>query len=400
LKPSIFSLSFFSILFFILNVHAGKTNLAVSPDLTFYSDSSEFEETPSSREALASANTPKTTRALATIRKIAEILPIQGADNIEIAIVDGWKVVVAKNSFHVGDKIIYFEVDSLLPVREEFEFLRKSSFKELDDGRKGFRLRTSKLHGQVSQGLVVPLSLLTDDEGKFAVNDDVTEILGVTKYDIPDTCTVVVSSFKGSFPQFIQKTKERRIQNLSSSYEYYKGKNFFVSEKLDGTSSTFYIKDDKFGVCSRNRELNKTDDSIYWKLVEEHDLEAKLRNLQRNLAIQAEIVGDKIQKNKYNIVGHKMYVFNIFDIHKQEYLPKSEMMKLCKELNLPICPVIFENKKLPDTIDQILLEADGKSQIDPKQNREGLVWVFDCPQSNKRISFKTISNKYLLKAKD
>ena len=99
-------------------------------------------------------------RKLATIQKIKEILPIEGADAIELAIVNGWKVVVGKNVEHKeGDYVIYCEIDSFLPIKEEFEFLRKSSYKKMADGTEGFRLRTIKLRGQVSQGLIIPINV-------------------------------------------------------------------------------------------------------------------------------------------------------------------------------------------------------------------------------------------------
>lgn len=104
-------------------------------------------------------------RKLASIRRISDIQPIEGADMIELAIVDGWKVVVAKNVGHkVGDMVVYCEIDSFLPIREEFEFLRKSSFKKMGD-QEGFRLRTSKLRGQISNGLILPLSVLESFTG-------------------------------------------------------------------------------------------------------------------------------------------------------------------------------------------------------------------------------------------
>ena len=71
-------------------------------------------------------------RKLATIRKINDLSPIEGADKIEVATVDGWKVVVAKDVGHkIGDWVVYCEIDSFLPIKEEFEFLRKSSYKKM-----------------------------------------------------------------------------------------------------------------------------------------------------------------------------------------------------------------------------------------------------------------------------
>ncbi|MEL6106895.1 MAG: RNA ligase (ATP), partial [Planctomycetota bacterium] len=137
-------------------------------------------------------------RKLATIRRVIETRPIEGADRIELAVVDGWKCVVKKNEYASGDPVIYCEIDSFLPIREEFEFLRKSSFKVMD-GREGFRLRTVKLRGQVSQGLLLDPSLLGRT---FELGEDVTEELGIAKYEAPIPACLG-GEVVGPFPNFI-----------------------------------------------------------------------------------------------------------------------------------------------------------------------------------------------------
>jgi len=144
-------------------------------------------------------------RKLATIRKIDDLQPIEGADRIELAIVDGWKVVVTKG-LNIGDKIAYCEIDSFLPIKPEFEFLRKSSYKKLIDGTEGFRLRTVKLKGQISQGLCIPLNELPQLANN-QIGDDVSEILGITKYDPPIPASLSGLA-KGNFPTFLKKTDE------------------------------------------------------------------------------------------------------------------------------------------------------------------------------------------------
>jgi RNA ligase (TIGR02306 family) len=149
-------------------------------------------------------------RKLASIRIISDLRPIEGADKIELAIVDGWKVVVAKDVGHkVGDKVIYCEIDSFLPIKPEFEFLRKSSYKKMADGSEGFRLRTVKLRGQVSQGLILPLSLINYTNLDFKVGMDVTMMLGINKYE-PPIPAELAGKVKGLFPSFIPKTDEVR----------------------------------------------------------------------------------------------------------------------------------------------------------------------------------------------
>lgn len=330
-------------------------------------------------------------RKLTSIRKISALQPIEGADRIEVATIDGWNVVVNKGIHFVDETIIYFEIDSFLPIREEFEFLRKSSYKKLPDGTEGFRLKTIRLRGQISQGLVMPISVLP--VGNWNVDDDVTDELGVIKYEAPIPANLA-GVVKGNFPSFIKKTDEERIQNFARDWERLRKFKYFVTEKLDGTSFTCYLRDNDFGVCTRNLDILRDENQTHWKIVIENNIEDKLRSLGRNLAIQGEIIGEGIQKNPYEIKGHKLYVFNIFDIDKFEYLPKTEKMEIINTLGLEGVPVIWSEEELPLTIGDILKLADGKSILNNKFDREGLVWVaIDSPE---RVSFKTISNLFLL----
>jgi RNA ligase (TIGR02306 family) len=329
-------------------------------------------------------------RKLASIRTISAINPIDGADKIEVATIDGWKVVVNKGIHKVGETVVYFEIDSILPIREEFEFLRKSSYIKLSDGTEGFRLKTIRLRGQVSQGLVTPISVLPD--GDWNIGDDVTDALGIIKYEppIPAKLSGVI---KGNFPSFIKKTDEERAQNFAKDWDLFRTYKYFVTEKLDGTSFTCYLRDGDFGVCTRNLEIKRDENQTHWKIAIQNNIENKLKSLGRNLAIQGEIIGEGIQKNRYGLKGHKLFVFNIFDIDKFEYLPKSESFDIANKLELENVPVISTEMELP-TLEEALRLAEGKSFINHKTEREGFVWVaIDSPE---RISFKTISNKFLL----
>ena len=370
---------------------------AIAKDATPFVDRSIAVDKPDSVQLSANPSLPEKGRLLATIRTISEIQPIKNADNIEVATVDGWKVVVAKSDFQAGQPVIYCEIDSILPVRDEFEFLRKSSHIVLPDGTEGFRLRTIKLRGQLSQGLLLPLATLGNGV-EVKPGDDVTTTLGITKYEPMPTVVPADACIKGLFPHFVPKTDEERIQNLKAKFDTFKDKKFYISEKLDGTSATFYLRNEAFGVCSRNYELKTDSGNTLCRVACQHSIEAKLRTLGRNIAIQAEVIGEKIQANRYTINGNACYVFNIYDIDKQSYLKKSEMEKICQDLGLPTCPVVSGGKNLPATIDGVLAEADGQSKVNNKKKREGLVFVFDDDNPRERISFKAISNKYLLKA--
>lgn len=333
-------------------------------------------------------------RKLASIRKISDIRPINGADMIEVATVDNWNVVVKKNEFEVGDLVVYFEIDSFLPIREEFEFLRKSSYRTMADGSEGFRLRTVKLRGQLSQGLIVPLSILPTSNYGLTVGDDVTDVLGIVKYE-PPIPAELSGSVVGPIPSFIQKTDEERIQNLVEEYENYKKFKFFASEKVDGTSATYFLNEGNFGVCGRNWQYSFDANNTYWKIALQNNLEEKLRKLGRNLAVQGEIIGEGVQGNKYRKIGQIFLVFNVFDIDKHEYLSKEEMLEISNILGLTTVPTIFTDFTLTETIDELLEIANDRSMVFPGTIREGLVWV--SLNSPVRISFKTISNNFLLK---
>lgn len=331
-------------------------------------------------------------RKLATIREIKEILPIEGADRIELAIVDSWKVVVSKG-LTVGDRVCYCEIDSFLPIKPEFEFLRKSCYKKLVDGTEGFRLKTVKLRGQISQGLCIPLNELPQLV-QNQVGEDVSEILGITKWE----SSIAVSfsgDAKGSFPVFLKKTDEERIQNLTRDYQEYltSGKQFYATEKLDGSSATFYLRDGEFGVCSRNLELKESENNSFWKVAKNLNIKEKLKTLPFNACLQGELIGEGIQGNPYKIQGQDVRFFNLFNIDTYEYLSIEELSKFCQGVDLLIVPNY--DFALPQTIDELLLIADGKSVLNREMDREGLV----IRSIDNKISFKAISNKFLLNDK-
>jgi RNA ligase (TIGR02306 family) len=340
-------------------------------------------------------------RKLASVRKITNLTPIEGADKIELATIDAWKVVVAKDVNHkVGDMVIYCEIDSFLPIKEEFEFLRKSSYKKMSDGTEGFRLKTIKLRGQVSQGLILPMSVVEYTNVQFEVGMDVTNLLGVTKYE-PPIPAELAGKVKGLFPSFLYKTDEERIQNLSSEYETYKEKNkedvkFYVTEKLDGSSETFYIKDGVFGVCSRNLELLETEGNSFWRVARELKLEESLVSLGKNICLQGELIGESVQGNPYKIKGQTVRFFNGFNIDTQENIPFLEFVELTQKMNLTTVPILDYDFTLPETVENMLEYADKKSELNSNLDREGVV----VRSYDRTISFKVISNKFLLKSEN
>lgn len=337
---------------------------------------------------LTVANTELPMRKLATIRTVSEITSIPNADRIQLATVDGWKCVIKAGEFAVGDLAVYCEIDSFLPVRPEFEFLRKSSFKKMGN-EEGFRLKTVKLRGQISQGLLLSVDIL---QRPVEVGDDVTVELGIIKYE-PPIPACLTGEVVGGFPSNISKTDEERIQNMATEYDRFRDNEFFVTEKLDGTSMTAFF-DESFGVCGRNWQYADSEQNSYWRVCHKLNLQNVLASLGRRIAIQGELLGPGIQGNRYRLKEQQWFVFNAFDIDQRSYLEKSELLALCEDLNLATVPFV-QISRLPSTIEEILVLAEGKSVLCDEVEREGLVWVHGS--GTERISFKTISNRFLEK---
>ena len=338
-------------------------------------------------------------RKLATIRKIDLIRPIPGADAIECAVVGGWTVVIKKGDFIAGDLAIYCEIDSWIPT-ELAPFLSKGQEPREYNGVRGERLRTVSLRKQVSQGLLLHLGavdIVWKNEYKVA-GYDVTELLGIQKYE-PPVPACLAGKARGLFPSFIPKTDQERIQNLTTEHAEWvtAGLTWEVTEKLDGSSMTVYVNEQDQGVCSRNLNLYDTEGNTLWQVAHRDQIITALQDSQRNLAIQGELIGEGIQGNPYKIKGQSFYVFDIYDIDKGLYLTPKERRDFCEFHELLHAPVIVDDKDLGiGTVEELLSWANDKSRLNPQADREGL--VFKC--NERQISFKTISNKYLLKHGD
>lgn len=358
-------------------------------------------------------------RQLATIQKVKEILPIEGADKIELIKIKDWQCVSEKGNFNVGDLCVYFEIDSLLPLSNPvFGFLAgRTKAKTMNvDGKEhvGYRLKTIRLRGALSQGLALPVDLFRTigyfqsgmgvHEGK-----DVSDELHVVKYEAP--IPVELSGvMKGNFPSFIPKTDEERIQNIGDVLEKHLGDEFIVTEKLDGSSMTVYMKDGVLGVCSRNLELVESESNTFWKLARKY----KLERLPNGFAVQGEAVGEGLQGNPLKLTGQHFYVYNVYNFEKGEYLNYGDMKIFCDIHELKMVPPIdlhFILDQYYMTVDHILELASGATHInvdyDPNGPRkEGVVIrpVIEGREvfrgQEQRFSFKAISNEYLLSEVD
>ena len=338
-------------------------------------------------------------RKLASVQIINGITPSEGADMIECVHVLGWQCVANKGEFQVGDKCVYMEVDSFLPVCDEFEFLRDTSFKQDEVLGAGFRLKTRKFRGQISQGLVQPLSILP--EGEYQVGDDVTEILGIRKWEVGET-VLTNGTVLHRFPGDIPKTNELRVQSYPELIdEFKKVKSYYISTKMDGTSVTMYWKDGHFGVCGRNYEYVDNEKCAMWIYAHKHSIPEKVAEHHiGNIAIQGEFCGAGIQRNRLRLTSPEWYVFTMIDLDTHERLPLARMQELCALLELDMVPVEeVKDDFAYSSVEELLERARGRYPTGI--TKEGIVIRPLVPVYSEIIggplSMKVINNDYLLK---
>lgn len=331
-------------------------------------------------------------RKLATLAEIATVRTHPNADSLDLVTIRGWQVVVKRGEFKSGDPCVYVEIDSVLPEWPEFEFLRKNRF----------RIKTIKLRGELSQGISFPVSIIPSDAGSFNEGDDLSEVLDIKLY-APPIPACLAGDVEGKFPSFIPKTDCERIQNHPWLLED-KDRTWVATEKLDGSSATYFWKDGHFGVCSRNWELRDAPNNAYWIAARKYKLEEKLSSLGKNIALQGELIGPKIQGNRYKLDCYEIRFFDFFVIDLSRYLTSHDKRWLLSIMELDQVPVIYSVFNSGDfnnlTVNDVLGFAEGESKIG-KCEREGLVFLPTCEESDPRIgrvSFKAISNKFLLKS--
>lgn len=359
-------------------------------------------------------------RKLASARRVWKIEPIPGADNIELAHIDGWQVVVRKGEmFREGDLGIYFEIGSKLPEEDWAEFMRP----------RGFKVKTIKLRGVLSQGLLIPLERLQIKDAKEG--EDLTARLKVQRIGDVSEDDNEYKMWKNKkqswwrrlwpfprkknrqFPKYIPKTDEERVQNIANLKDLINDKDLYVTEKLDGQSCTiFYNRKEKrglfkrgvFAVCSRNIPYWEPMNNNWWNAARNTLLNQTLpvycQKHKRSLAIQGEICGPGIQGNKLVLGSQVFYVFSIWDIEEQRYLTWSEKSCMCSELGLRHVPYVtfIDHEVAGEFTRQGFLDlAEEYSRVNPSVLQEGIVVR---SQHDSSVSFKAISNEFLLKYKE
>lgn len=348
-------------------------------------------------------------RKLVTIRQIKSINPIKDADFIEVATIDGWNVVVKKGEFKAGDSCVYFEIDSIIPRKDWNEFLADKNNPE-----KPIRLKTITFKGQISQGLALPLkTVFPETIDSLNIGDDVTDMIGVEKY-IPPVPACLSGEVRGKIP--FPVTDEERIQNIPEIIDIFKGVDVYISQKIDGTSTSFGLvrSDDgestDFHVCGRNWSYKDTVDNTYWEMAKKYNVEEILRGLSEktgvsNWAIQGETYGQGIQGNKLKIQGHEFALFNVLmrGIKYDWMNPDEEYYDIVSEFlsDIPKVRVLYKGEFIWNSVEELLEFADTFNYPNGSIG-EGIVIrpIKRFVSANGYTSFKVISNKFLKKYKE
>jgi hypothetical protein len=365
-------------------------------------------------------------RKLVHIEKVKSLKPIDGADFIELAQILDWQLIVKKGEFKVGDLAVYHEIDSLCPEKECYEFLRQKKFK----------IKTMKMKGELSQGLALPLSILPP--GHYKEGQDVTDILGVLHCDSESRENMLSrkaprSKFmkfmfkfswfrklnnyftfkdKSGWPEFVQHTDEENIQAIFSKVKRDFGdQTFYVTEKVDYQSATYFTRNVKkfifgipvtkkiFGVLSRSLYKKTDDGSLWWKNAKKFNIEQILRSYDEELTIQGESGDTNVQGNKYQLKESSFWVFNIINNRTGYHYSIDEMEDFCNKHDLKMAPVLDKNFKLPETVGELIEYSRGKSVINHKTDREGVV-IRLIKDGKKLVSFKVKNPDFLIKNKE
>jgi RNA ligase (TIGR02306 family) len=336
---------------------------------------------------------------LATIQRVTNIRNHTNAESLELADVLGWQIVVKKGEFKANDLVIYIAIDTILPERSEFEFLRN----------KDFRIKPIRLRGEASAGICFPLSILgsgftflNTDEPLFVEGQDVTDFLNVKHYEKPVPPELAGQAF-GGMPGFLRVTDEDNLRSYPVALSEMQGKPFYITRKDDGSSGTFFVKDGEFGVCSRRIHLKESDSNGFWKMARQYDIENVLKNAfpNMNVAIQGEVVGPGIQGNHLGLTNMEFHLFNIFDIGNRSFFGYHEMIKFCQDYNIPMVHTIQEGLAFGFTMEELIaLANEQKYYIMPDKTSpaEGIVIrpqeSFHSTVLNKPWSGKIINEKY------
>jgi RNA ligase (TIGR02306 family) len=346
-------------------------------------------------------------RKLASVQRVLDVSPIENADAIELVRINGWQCVTKKGEFTPGDRGVFFEIDAVPPDTEVFRFLwtprAAAEAGEVVERPAKFRIRTMRLRGALSQGLFLPLAALGLDPDAVAEGDDLTERLGVGKYEPP--APAGMGDWRAPFPAVLPKTDEMRVQSVPAVLDEMRGRPYAITLKYDGTSATFLIdpRTGEFHACARNHSV-ADGDNLYWHVARALDIEARLRATGNGrYAVQGEIVGPGVQKNPLGLKTVALFAFNVYDLEAAGYLGHDAARAVLADLGIPAVETVETGEAFAYTQDDLLRLAEGKYP-GTSNEREGIVirprGEAYSPALGGRLSFKAISNRYLLKEQD
>lgn len=330
---------------------------------------------------------------LATIQTVKNVRHHPNADALDLIQVLGWQVVTKRGEFKEGDLCIYIVIDTVVPDRSEFEFLRN----------KNFRIKPIRLRGEYSAGIVFPLSILppkhmASNEITWTEGEDVTDILAIKHYEKPVPTQLAGQAF-GTMPGFLRITDEDNLRSNPGAIPELYGRPYYITRKEDGSSGTYFIHNGEFGVCSRRIHLKDTEGNGFWNIARKYDIENKLKTTfaTTSVAIQGEVVGPGVQKNPLGIKELDFKLFNIFDIVQRTYLDYAKIVEFCNSNNIPMVPIIDEGAAFHYTLEELIALANAQ-KYDTGGPAEGIVIrpkeSFYSPTLKKYWSGKIINEHY------
>lgn len=337
-------------------------------------------------------------RKLASVQKVLKVENLVNSDRLAIVTVLGWKVVVGREQFKEGDMCVYFEIDSILnnvftEDKPEYEILKRTKF----------RLKTARIRGQISQGLVCSVDSILGEKAEFSNIEikeglDLTDLLGVTKYE-PVIPFEMAGKSKGFHPTSVSKTGETRVQSALMLFEEFKGLKVARTTKIEGASASYILNNGVYDVCSHTHSLEEDSKSMYWQIEKQCNMREILEKSGKNLAIQGEIAGDGIYGNPMGIKGRDLFIFRITDLDTGKRFTPVEIIDFCNKTGLKHVPMDLDVLFDYNTLEEVIQSAEGlyEPSLTP---REGVVYVpMELTYSEYLcdwLSMKVINNTYLL----
>lgn len=345
-------------------------------------------------------------RKLASVQRVWNVEPIEGADRIELAHVLGWQCVVSKGSFKPMDAGVYFEIDSFLPTTDAFAFLGEKNVRHNSILGVGYRIRTMQFKGQVSQGLLLPLSAFPEIPEDAEIGTDVSDLLGVRKWEIEERATTG-GTIMGGLPVDVPHTDETRVQSMPELIGEFAGEDklYYITTKMDGSSHSLCIDETGFHVCGHNFEYKDDGKCSFYEFVKKRGFREKMEEYMekyglRSLTVQGEFCGPGIQKNRLKLSKPEWYVFTVRENGQRTDSSRAE--SVAEYIGAEFVPVEEVGCNLPEhypTVEALLERAKGNYPNGGK--KEGIVIRTVYPEYSPTIggslSMKVVNNEYLLK---